>query len=263
MRRGRDDPTSRASRHHQGLPRRRGERRRIACRDAGGDPRRARRERRRQEHPDEDHLRGDGGGSGRDLLGRRAGADPEPGRGPAARHRHGVPALLAVRVGVRRGEHRGGGGRALRSPGALRPRARAVATLRPAAGSRPPPRPPLRGGAPAGRDRALPPAASQAADPRRADLGAHAPGREAPVRDPARDRGGRVQPPLHQPQARRDPRALRQRHRPSARRGRRRRRSEGRVVRRARGADDRRRAPPRPAARPRDRSPCRASKYGA
>ena len=115
---------------------------------------------------------------------------------------------------------------ALRPPGAFRPRPRAVATLRPAARPRPPPRPPLRGRTPAGGDRALPSAAPQAPDPRRAHLGAHPPGREAPVRDPAGGRGRRVQPPLHQPQARRNPRALRQRDRPAARRGCRRRRSE-------------------------------------
>ena len=45
-------------------------------------------------------------GCRRDPVGRRAGADRQPARGAQARHRHGVPALLAVRGADGAGEHR-------------------------------------------------------------------------------------------------------------------------------------------------------------
>ena len=63
--------------------------------------------------------------------------------------------------------------------------------------------------APARRDRALPAAGPQAADPRRADLGADAAGRRQAVRDAAAAGRRWLQHPLHQPQAGRGAAALR------------------------------------------------------
>ena len=121
---------------------------------------------------------------------------------------HGVPAFLALRHADRRGERRLGldktrslaevtaGIRAKAVEYGLavdpqRPRARAF-------GRR----------AAAGRDRARAPHRAAPADPRRADVGAHAAGGREAVRDPASPRRARLQHPLHQPQAGRDPRAL-------------------------------------------------------
>ncbi len=73
--------------------------------------------------------------------------------------------------------------------------------------------------APAHRDRALPAAGPQAADPRRADLGAHPAGGRAAVPHLARAAQGRPRDPLHQPQARRGARAVRHRHDPARRQG--------------------------------------------
>ena len=73
--------------------------------------------------------------------------------------------------------------------------------------------------APAHRDRALPAAGPEAADPRRADLGADPAGGRAAVPHVARAAQGRPRDPLHQPQARGGARAVRHRHHPARRQG--------------------------------------------
>ena len=108
---GGGDPTARAARHQQALPGACRQRRRRPRGDAGRDPRRARRERRRQVDADEDHLRRGAARRRRDPLERPA-RSRSPARGGAPpRHRHGVPALLAVRDADRRRERRARPGR--------------------------------------------------------------------------------------------------------------------------------------------------------
>ena len=72
----------------------------------GRDPRAARRERRRQVDAGQDHLRRAARRRGHGALAGRAGPDRRPARRARARHRHGVPALLAVRGDDRAREHR-------------------------------------------------------------------------------------------------------------------------------------------------------------
>ena len=168
---------------------------------------------------------------------RGAGPHSEPDRGPPSRHRDGLPALLAVRDGLGRREHRRRGGRALRPSRDLGARARALRALRNAARPRPAAPPPVRRRAATGRDRALPPPAPDPPRPRRADLGADPPGGAEPVRYPAGHRARRVQPALYQPQARGDPRSLRHRDDPPRGGRRRRRRPEDHIAGGARRAD--------------------------
>ncbi len=98
---------ARGDRHHQGFrhaPRQRQHRLRHPARR---DPRAPRRERRRQVDAGQDPLRRAAADRGRDPLAAASRSTiPNPGRGPPARHRHGVPALLAVRCADRRREHR-------------------------------------------------------------------------------------------------------------------------------------------------------------
>ena len=85
--------------------------------NARRDPRAPRRERRREVDAGEDPLRRAPADRGRSPLEGPAGDHPEPGGGAAARHRHGVPALLAVRGADGRREHLAGARRrAGRSP---------------------------------------------------------------------------------------------------------------------------------------------------
>ena len=71
----------------------------------GRNPCPARRERRRQVHPRQDDLRRSRAGRGPDHLRRLAAAHRQPARRAPARHRHGVPAFLAVRGDDGAGEH--------------------------------------------------------------------------------------------------------------------------------------------------------------
>ena len=172
---------TRAEGHHQAVRFAGGQRpdRSVCVPGTGARP--ARRERRRQDDPDERALRAAPAGRGRDPAGRQEGPVQLAEGRHRGRHRDGAPALHA-RTGVHRGRerHPGHGGNAPVRP--ARPaqgpqrRARAVPALR-ARG-----RPGRPGGGPAGRH----PAAGRdhqgagqgrvRAHPRRADRGAH-PGR--------------------------------------------------------------------------------------
>ena len=110
----------------------------------------------------------------------------EPARSARARHRHGVPAFLAVRATDRRRERRARPRQREPLTGLDDARRRGLARLRPAARSRARGVAALGRRAPAHRDRALPAAGPEAPDPRRADLGADAAGGRAAVRDAAR-----------------------------------------------------------------------------
>ncbi|OIQ81338.1 hypothetical protein GALL_368890 [mine drainage metagenome] len=141
---------TRTRRHHQALPRRRGQRRREPARGAGPDPRRAGRERRRQIDADENHLRRGAARRRRHPPQRRRRADAQPAHGPRARRVHGVPAFLAVRHPQRGRErlarprprqHPGAGDAAHRRGGRrLRPRHRPRAAGAHAVGRRAPAR---------------------------------------------------------------------------------------------------------------------------
>ena len=161
----------------------------------------------------------------------------QPGRGAAARHGDGVPALLAVRVADGAREHRPRhGGR--RGRGARRTRRRGLDPLRSAARPVAPGAHAVGRGAPAHRDLSLPAAGARAADHGRADLGADAAGGRRAVRDaPAARRRGHGDP-LHQPQARRDPSRLRRGDDPARWAARGHGRSRDRVPGGAGGADD-------------------------
>ncbi len=102
------------ARHPQGVSGCGRQRRHRPRRDARRDPRGAGRERRRQVDADEDRLRRDAAHRGRDVLGGRSGHAGESRRRARARHRHGVPAFLAVRDADRRRERRAGGARGSR-----------------------------------------------------------------------------------------------------------------------------------------------------
>jgi len=208
-----------APRHHQTLPRLprqrpyrpHGHARRASCA--------ARRERRRQEHPGQDHLWRRPRRRGRGVLGGPARRHPPSGRGAPPRHRHGVPALHPFRDAHGRREHRarhghGRGGEAAR--GADRGDGRA---LRLGPRSAPLCARPLGRRAPARRSRALPDAGPSPVDHGRAHLGLDPSGGRAAVRDLAAARRGGLQHPLYQPQARRDHDALRARHGPPQRPG--------------------------------------------
>ena len=117
-------------------------------------------------HPDEGEIRWNG----------QPCRSPRPARGARARHQHGLPALQPVRH-ADRGRERlarprqdadagGGDASASRKVAALRPRRRPAAAGAHPVGRR----------APARRDRARAADGPEAADPRRADLGADAAG---------------------------------------------------------------------------------------
>ena len=145
-------------------------------------------------------------------MARQAGHDPEPGACPPAWHRHGVPALLAVRIADASPRTSRSASTIPRTASASRERIIAIsAELWPAARSPCHRARSLGRRAPAHRDRPLPPAEAEAPHHGRADVGADAAGggKAVPHAAPARVR--RVLHPLYQPQARGDSRALRQR----------------------------------------------------
>ena len=177
------DAAPRPHRDHQDLSVGRCERERRSHRDARRDPRGAGRERRRQEHADEDDLRRRQAGRRRDALGGSAGRRFEPGARARARHQHGVPALLALRDAVRRRERRACAARPRRPDGAIPPDHHGVGEVRPA--GRPAPDRAFAVGrrAAAGRDHALPAADAEAPHHGRADVGADAAGGAQAVRN--------------------------------------------------------------------------------
>ena len=133
-------------------------------------------------------------------------ADPNAARAP--RHRHGLPAFLAVRDADGGREHRP---RPRQPPVHRRAERRdppGVGAIRAGGRGRPPCPPPFGRRTPARRDPALPAATAEAADHGRADQRADAAGGGRAVRHAAPAGRGRLQRPLHQPQARGDPRAL-------------------------------------------------------
>ena len=196
----------------------------------------ARRERRRQVDPGQDPLRRRRAVGGRDLLGGTSGHDRFAGRGARARPRHGVPALLAVRRADGGREHRrrpvgrmdaeGRAGQAGRGEPRLRSHARTGPGGLDLVGRR----------AAADRDRPLPAPEPEAADPRRADLGADAAGIRAPLQDARHACRLGLRDPLHLPQARGGPPPLPQRDDPP-------RRARGRDARSARAERTRDRRP--------------------
>ena len=173
----------------------------------------------------------------------RARRRAQSARSARARHRDGVPALLAVRHAHRGRErvaragpvqHPRVGDRAhSRGRERVRPRGRPAASRAHAVGGR--------AAARRDRPRALL-TAPRAPDPGRAHVGAHSAGGAEAVRDAAQARRGRLLDPLHQPQARRDPRALPSLHRPARRAGDRRGRPAAGDQREPLAPHDRRRA---------------------
>ena len=251
---------TRAEGHHQAVRFAGGQRpdRSVGVPGTGARP--ARRERRRQDDPDERPVRAAPAGRGRDPAGRQEGPVQLAEGRHRGRHRDGAPALHA-RTGVHRGRerHPGHGGNAPVRPAgpAQGPprRARAVPALR-ARG-----RPGRPGGGPAGRH----PAAGRdhqgagqgrvRADPRRADRGAH-PGRDRrPVPHHQAAQGRRHVHRLHLAQAQGSPGDRGHDHRAAPRRGGRRegavrdrgraRRDDGRPERAAEGQQGRRPSPAR------------------
>ena len=163
------------------------------------DPRAAGRERRRQVHPGEDHLRCPAADIGAALLEGSSGDDSQSGHGAGAGHRHGVSALLAVRCAHRHAKHRacpqggaehGGAGRADRDR--LR-RLRFAASARRGRGGS------FGGRAPAHRGRALPFAGAAPADPGRAHGGPDAAGGRSALRHPGAPGRRRLRGALHFP----------------------------------------------------------------
>ena len=229
-----------AARHHEEVPGRARQRPGELRGGAGRDPRAARRERRRQVHPGQDHLRRAARRRGHHAVAGRAGAGCRPACRARPRHRHGVPALLAVRGDDGAGEHRARRRRCRRHAQAGSPHRGGLARLRPAARSGARGAHALGRRAPADRDRPLPAAEPEASDHGRADLGADAAGGRAAVRDPAPACRRGLLDPLHQPQAARDQGAVRLRHDPARRQGRGDLRSQGRDRQKHGAADDRR-----------------------
>ena len=151
------------------------------------DPRGARRERRRQVDADEDHLRRRSSRTpARSSWEGKPVDDRQPGACAQARHRHGVPALLAVRDADRRREHRARARRRARRARACPQRIRDVSAQATACRSIRAPRAHDVGRrAAARRDRPLPAAGPAPADHGRADVGADAAGGREAVRDAA------------------------------------------------------------------------------
>jgi AGZA family xanthine/uracil permease-like MFS transporter len=228
--------------HHQALPRRGGQQRRVAAGAARRNPCRAGRERRRQVDADEDHLRL---GQARRRQ-RLFNGQPVHIRNPQEARALGISMVfqhfslfdtLTVAENVWLG---------LDKSLSSWPRWRAASPPRP--GVRPGRRPRAAGAhAVGGRDAAggdHPRAAHQpqAADPGRADLGADAAGGREAVRGAEAAGFRRLQHPLHQPQAARDPRAVHRLHGAARRQGHGRVRPAAREQCLAVAPDDRRRA---------------------
>ncbi len=169
-------PAPRAPRHHQALPLGRRERQRRPHCARRRDPCRAGRERRGQEHPHEDHLRGRASRRRARAMGRRGSAHRQSRRRALSRHRHGVPAFLALRDAHGRGEHRARPRPARAARGTRPAHSRGLGTLRAAHRSGAARAQHVGGRAPARRDRALPAAGAQAPHHGRAHVGAHAAG---------------------------------------------------------------------------------------
>ena len=138
-------------------------------------------------------------------------AHRQSGGGAAPRHRHGVPAFLAVRDADGRREHLARARRAHRDPRATGAGASREVSENYGLPIDPQPARAQHVGrrAAARRDRALPVAGAEAADHGRADVGADAAGGAEAVRDAAPAGGRGLQHSVHQPQARRDPGAVR------------------------------------------------------
>ena len=215
--RGRRPVRGRAARHHQALPRRRGQ----PGHRAEGPPRRGARdrggERRRQVDADEDAVRRAPPRRGRDPH-RRPGADlPQPVRRDRRRHRHGPPALHAGRQLHRPGEHRPGQRADARRPAGPRrgapPDPRDLRPVLPGPAAGRPRGGPGRGCPPAGRDRqgALP--RRPHPDPGRADRRPGAARGRRAVRQPQAAHPRGPDRPLHLPQARRGAPRVRRHHR--------------------------------------------------
>ena len=161
---------SRADRHQQAVPGREGQRPRQPARQARRDPRRAGRERRRQVDDDEDDLRRRPPDEGEIRWNGQAVQIASPSlAGACAGHQHGLPALQPVRHADRGGERLAGLDKACRWPRSAR--IVKVAWIRPGRRAAAPGAH-LGGRAPARRDRARAAHRPEAADPRRADLGA-------------------------------------------------------------------------------------------
>ena len=181
-------------------------------RAAGRNPCRAGRERRRQVHADEDHLRRGPARRRARCCGTAAKcAIANPADAPPAGHRHGVPALLPVRHADRGREHRAGP--AAGQPDSTTLAARITETVAASYGLPLDPQRHVHTLSVGERQRVeivrclLPD--PQPADHGRADLGADAAGGGEAVRHAAPAGRRRLQHPLHQPQARRDPGAVR------------------------------------------------------
>ena len=126
--------------------------------------------------------------------------DRQPGGGAPARHRHGLPALLAVRGADRRREHRAGACRRATAATLARRSARSRANYGLPLDPDGRHRRPFGRRAAARRDRPLPAAGAAAHHHGRADLGADAAGGRRPVRDAAAAfRRGRRHPLHHAP----------------------------------------------------------------
>ena len=146
----------RGARHRQALRRLHRQRPGDVAPAPRRDPRAARRERRRQVHARQDRLRRAPAHRRAAPVARRDGGGPEPGGSPAARDRHGVPALLFVRGAHRRREHRARAAREVRPRGARRAHRTGLGGVRTAARADRAGRGPVGRRAPAHRDRALP-----------------------------------------------------------------------------------------------------------
>ena len=138
------------------------------------DPRASRRERGRQVDPGQDPVRRHRAERRRDPLAGPSGPHRLAGRGASARHRDGVPALLAVRRAHRRRERRRRARGRVDAEARPRPPPRGEPRLRARARARPGRLDALGRRAPAHRDRPLPSGRPEAPDPRRADLRADA-----------------------------------------------------------------------------------------
>ena len=148
------------------------------------------RERRRQIDPGQDPLRLAAAQRGQILWKGQPIQPARSGRGAGRRHRHGVPAFLAVREPD--ASPRTSRWRCRRARPCARSQAKVALDLRglwPAARSATAPVHPFGRRAPAHRDRPLPDAGPEADHPGRADLGADAAGGGPALRDAGADRG--------------------------------------------------------------------------
>ena len=205
------------------------------------NPRAARRERRRQVDAGQGNLRADPAQRRRDSLAGRADRAVRPVGGTQPRHRHGVPALLAVRQSHRRRERRARPRRQGILQGHVGTAGAGVEDLWPAARSQTRGLAIVRRRAPAHRDRPRADAGSEIPDPGRADGGADAAGSRPALHRAGAAQGRRPRHPLHQPQARGGEAALRHRNDPARRQEGRDLQSQARDRRLARAHDGRRR----------------------